>query len=96
MSLDARASWKQESETDSLLALKENKDSAVSLKSSQDGEKCKSIWEDSVDTLSLAVPVFISRLSWVGVSPSSREKCFFYVMFLNQKFYACSFSLVLK
>lgn len=64
-----KSEWKHETETDSLLNNKKNVSTlnADHIHGNGDDQKINGFFSDAFDTLSLAVPIFISRLSWVGV-----------------------------
>ena len=58
--------WKYKDENDPLLNTEESDHQAN--KGQEYKRKKKGFWQDALDTLNLALPIFISQLSWVGVS----------------------------
>lgn len=65
-----KSEWKYETETDSLLNDKQNVSNLKDdhIHGNENDQKIKGFISDAFDTLSLAVPIFISRLSWVGMT----------------------------
>jgi hypothetical protein len=44
-------------------------------KANEEAEPAPSILDDALDTLTLGIPIFISRLSFVGVRTSANRRC---------------------